>query len=104
MEALRPEGRAFHTLKPLLLMFVAFFFAFDFLDFTEEVGSKNKVVEQFVVRVHHFVLRAFPFLTTLVDVKDVFANAHYGVHVVGIDDGRRVKLPSDVVNEVVDDE
>ena len=50
------------------------------------------------------ITSSFPFLTTLVDVKDVFANAHYGVHVVGIDDSRRVKLPSDVVNEVVDDE
>ena len=66
-------------------------------DLAEEVGSEDEVVEQFVVGLHHLVLRALPGGVAFVNEKDVLADAHHGVHVVGVDDGRDVEFVGDAV-------
>ena len=74
------------------------------LDLAEEVGSEDEIVEQLVVGLHHLVLRALPGGVAFVNEKDVLADAHHGVHVVGVDDGGGIELLRDVVDEFVDDE
>ena len=91
------KGLSNHLAFALLLQF-------NFLDLTEEVRSEDEVVEAFVVGTHDFVLRAFPFAIAFVDIEDMFADAHDGIHVVGVDDGGRVILLRELMDEFVDDE
>ena len=67
----------------------------DFLHLAEQVGGEHEVVEFLVGRRHDVVLCALPFLVALVYEDDVLADAHDGVHVVGVDDGRDVILLGD---------
>ena len=50
------------------------------------------------------VLRALPPLAALVDVDDLLADLHHGVHVVRVDDRRDAVLLGDLVDEVVDND
>ena len=74
------------------------------LYFTQQVGCEDEVVQPFVGGGEYIVLGSFPFLVSLVDVKDAVADAHYGVHVVGIDDGGHVVLGGDVMNQGIDNQ
>ena len=69
--------------------------------FSEEVGSKDETVESLVVGIHHLVFRSLPSGMTFTDEEDVLADAHDGVHVVGVDDGGRLLLRRDVMNQIV---
>ena len=70
----------------------------------QQVAGEDKVGELLVARAHHFATYALPFFVSFVNKNDIFSDAHYGVHVVGIDDGGHVILAGDGVEQVVDDE
>ena len=74
-----------------------------FLYFSEEVACKDEGVELLVGAAHDIFFCTLPLLVSLVDVDDVFADAHNGIHVVGVDDGSHLVFGSDVMNEVVYD-
>ena len=70
----------------------------------EQLAGEDQFVELFVGRGHHFVFVALPFLSAFIDEDDVFANAHYGVHVVGVDDGGHVVFFGDAREQLVDNQ
>ena len=72
--------------------------------FTQQVGCEDEVVQPFVGGGEYIVLGSFPFLVSLVDVKDAVADSHDGVHVVGVDDGGHVVLGGDVMNQGIDNQ
>ena len=80
------------------------FFHLGALNFTEQVGSKNEVVQLLVFRCHYVVFRTLPFFAAIVKENDVFAYVHNGVHVVRIDNGRYVVVFRNAVYQVVNDE
>lgn len=74
---------------------------FYILYFTQQVGSENEIVQLFVGRSEDVVFRTFPLFGSLINIDNLFANTHYRVHVVSIDDGGHVVLPGNIVNQVV---
>ena len=60
--------------------------------FLKQVGSEYEVRQALVGRFHDVGRDTLPLLVSLVDKEDVLANAHYGVHVVGIDNGCHAEL------------
>ena len=70
----------------------------------QEVAGKDEIGEAGVVGPHDLAALALPFLMALVDEDDVLADAHDGVHFVGVDDGGHVELTGDALQELVDDE
>lgn len=55
------------------------------LDFPEQVGCEDEVVEGFVVGGDDLVFCSLPFFNAFFDEDDVFPDIHYGVHVMGVD-------------------
>lgn len=81
--------------EKLLFGFSFFLFHFYFLYLSEQVGCKYKVVKLLICGRDDLVLVALPFLVTFIDETNILANAHDGVHVVRIDDGRHVVVLGD---------
>lgn len=63
--------------------------------------SEYKVVQLLVVGVENILLGALPPLLALMDVDDLLANLHYGVHVMGVYYGGDIVLYGNIVNKVV---
>ena len=63
----------------------------------QQVAGEDKVGKLLVGRVHDLATHALPFFVTFVNKNDIFSNAHYGVHIVGVDDGGHVILMGDGV-------
>ena len=70
----------------------------------EQFAGENQFVELFVGRGHHFVFVALPFLSAFIDEDDVFANAHYRVHVVGVDLGGQLIIKKKTLEQLVDNQ
>lgn len=70
----------------------------------QEVGGEYEVVQALILAENDLLITAFPFLFPLVHVKDVMANLHHTVHVVGIDHRGHVVFYGDVADEFVDDQ
>ena len=70
----------------------------------QEVAGEDEIGEAGVVGSHNLTALALPFLMAFVDEDDVLADAHDGVHVVGVDDGGHVELAGDALQQFVDDE
>ena len=70
----------------------------------EKVAGEDEIGKAFVVGAHDLAADTLPLLMPLVDEDNVLADAHDGVHVVGVDDGGHVKLAGDALQELVDDE
>ena len=70
--------------------------------FTEQVGSKYEIIQQFVAGSEDVVFCAFPFFPSFVDINDLFSDSHHGVHVMRVDDCRHVVFPGDVVYKIID--
>ena len=69
----------------------------------EQIRSEDKFVELFVCAIHYHCLVTFPFRSALADENDIVTDTHYGVHVVGVDDGSNVKFFGDTLKQFVDD-
>ena len=54
----------------------------------QQVRGEDEVVEFLVRGSHDFIFGAVPCSRTLINKDDILTNAHHGVHVVGVDDGR----------------
>ena len=67
-------------------------------------GGEDEIVKLLVVGMKNLILGALPPLFALMDIDNLVANLHHGVHIVGIDNGGYVVLNCDVVNEVVDND
>ena len=67
----------------------------------EERGSKDKILEDFIIGGQHFFLVAFPGQITIVQEGYVVAYLHDGVHIVGIDDGCDVVFLGDVMDQFI---
>ena len=65
-------------------------------------GSKHKVIQLLVVSVENILFGTFPPLFALMNIDNLFANLHYGVHIVGVDNSGDIILDCNVVNKVVD--
>jgi hypothetical protein len=48
------------------------------------------------------VFGSFPEFLAFVDEKDFLSNTHYGVHVVGNDNGGHFKFFGNIINEFID--
>ena len=70
----------------------------------QQVAGEDEGGEAFVGGGHYFVLGAYPFQFSFIYIYNVFADAHYGVHVVGVDDGGHVVLFGNAVDEFVYDQ
>ena len=70
----------------------------------QEVAGEDEISEAGVVGSHNLTALALPFFMAFVDEDDVLADAHDGVHVVGVDDGGHVELAGDALQQFVDDE
>ena len=70
----------------------------------QKVAGKNEIGKALVVGTHNLTANALPFFMSLVDEDDVLADAHDGVHVVGVDDSGHVELTGDALQEFVYDE
>ena len=46
-----------------------------------------KIIQAFVGRGKDVIFAAFPFFVPFVDIDDFLSDAHYGIHIVGIDEG-----------------
>ena len=68
----------------------------------QQVTGKDEIDELRIVGVDHLCVCTFPTIFTLVDVDDVFADTHHGVHIVGVDNRCGVKFSSDVADKGVD--
>ena len=74
------------------------------------VGLKivnNYGSEQLVKHYHVHVIPVYEgtdFHYIYADENDIITDAHYGVHVVGVDDGRHAELLCNTVQQVIDDE
>ena len=77
---------------------------FCFLNFFEQLGGEDEVVEVFVGGAHDLCGVASPAYASLADEDDVLADAEDGVHVVGVDDGGDAIFLCDAMKELVDDE
>ena len=63
----------------------------------QEVAGEDEIGEAGVVGSHNLTALALPFLMAFVDEDDVLADAHDGVHVVGVDDGGHAEVACDGV-------
>jgi hypothetical protein len=72
-----------------------------FFHLSEEVRGEDEAVQSFVGRVHDFVFVALPFFSPFIYIQDVFSDAHYGIHVMRVDDGGHVEFHGYVVNQLV---
>ena len=77
---------------------------FHILYLAEQVAGEDEVVQSFVGGGEDVVLGAFPLLVSFEYEGNFVADAHHGVHVVGVDDGGHVVLLGDAMDKVVDDE
>ena len=71
--------------------------------FLEQVAGKNEVGETLVCGIHDFPTMALPVFVALVNEDDVLTDAHHAVHVMRVDDGRRVVFLGDAAEQLVDD-
>ena len=71
------------------------------LDFPEQVGCEDEVVEGFVVGGDDLVFCSLPFFNTFFDEDDVFPDIHYGVHVMGVDNRGHLIFRCNIVDQVV---
>ena len=67
----------------------------------QDVAGKDEVFQFPVRRVHDFLVAALPLGPSFADEGDVLADAHHGVHVVGVDDGGDAVLVGDAGDELV---
>ena len=79
-------------------------FAHYHLYLLEQIRSEDEFVKLLVGAIHYHSLITFPFLSALADENDIITDAHYGVHVVGVDDGRHAEFLCNTVKEFVDNE
>ena len=63
----------------------------------QQVAGEDEIGEAGVVGSHDLTALALPFFMAFVDEDDVLADAHDGVHVVGVDDGGHVELAGDAL-------
>ena len=82
----------------------ACFRSFDSLGALGHRRGEDKVVQLAVLGVEDALLGPLPPLAAVVDVDDLLADLHHGVHVVRVDDRRDVVLLRDLVDQVVDDD
>lgn len=75
-----------------------------FLNLAEKVGGKDEIIQAFVGRGKDVIFTAFPFFMPFVDIDDFLSDAHYGIHIVGIDEGSHVVFSGDILYQFVDDE
>ena len=66
--------------------------------------GEDEIVQFRIVGVQDIVLGPLPPLAAVVDVYDLLADLHHGVHVVRIDDRRDAVLLGDLVDQVIDDD
>ena len=69
----------------------------------QQVAGEDKVGKSLVLGVHDVCGNTLPFLLSLVNEDNGLTNAHNGVHIVRIDDGRHVVLLGDAVQQFVND-
>ena len=98
--------------QPLLLFLKLYksdnlFFIIDLLNslahFFQQIACKNKISKTFVTAIHDLRRLPLPLFFSFVYKQNVFTNAHYGIHVVGIDDCCHIVFLSDAMKEFVDD-
>ena len=70
--------------------------------FFQQVAGEDEVGEALVGRAHDVGRDALPLFSTFIDEDDILADAHHGVHDMGVDDGVHLELLSDGVQQVVD--
>ena len=73
-----------------------------FFHLLQQVIGEDEVGEQLVSGGHDVLAFPAPFQVALVYEYYRLANTHYGVHVVGVDNGGDVILLGDAVEKVVD--
>lgn len=89
------------------LYFVPRTLYFEFLLLSHTIHNlirEDKIVQLFYPGVGDVVFVAFPELLPFVDEEDLFADPHYGVHVVGYDDGGHIVVFGEILDEVVDED
>ena len=69
---------------------------FNLFHFTEEIGSKNEIIQTLIGRCKNIVFAAFPFFMPFINVDNFFSDTHYRVHVMGIDEGGHIVLTGNV--------
>ena len=75
-----------------------------FFHLLQQVAGEDEVGEQLVSGGHDVLASPAPFQVTLVYEYYRLANTHYGVHVVGVDNGGDVVFVGDAMQQFVDDE
>ena len=76
------------------------FFHFSYL--AEQIRGEDKIIQPFIGSSKHIIFCPFPFFMPLVDVENTVTDSHYGVHIVGIDNGCHVVFSGNVVNQFID--
>lgn len=77
---------------------------FNLFHFTEEIGSKNEIIQTLIGRCKNIVFAAFPFFVPFINVDNFFSDTHYRVHVMGIDKGGHIVLTGNVLYQFINDE
>lgn len=52
----------------------------------------------------NILFRSFPCFHSFVDKENLFANFHYRIHIVGVDNSSNIKLHRDFMNQLIDDQ
>ena len=78
------------------------FFHFSYL--AEQIRGEDKIIQPFIGSSKHIIFCPFPFFMPLVDVENTVTDSHYGVHIVGIDNGCHVVFSGNVVNQFIDNQ
>ena len=74
---------------------------FHVLHLTEQVGSKDKVIQSFIGRSKDIIFRTFPLFMSLININHLLTNSQYRVHIMRIDNGRHVIFLRNIVDQII---
>ena len=70
----------------------------------EQIRCEDEFVKFLVCAIHYHGLITFPFLSSFADENDIITNAHYRVHIVGVDDGCHTEFFCNAMKKFIDNE
>lgn len=71
------------------------------LRLTKYIAGKDEVLQFLVGGIHNLLVVTLPLSPSFADEGDVLADAHHGIHVVGVDDGGDFVLVGNARNKFV---